>query len=98
MRSPPRGIRVADGARRAVGVEPAVPRKTTSRSTGPSLGWRSARDAQDGPAVRDLAAAVDRAQPRPAERTGCRRREIDDRERPADEACDIAVVEPRGLV
>ena len=31
-----RRISVAAGARRAVGVEPAVPRKTTSRSTGPS--------------------------------------------------------------
>ena len=32
---PPRRTSVAEGARRAVGIEPAVPRKTTSRSTPP---------------------------------------------------------------
>ena len=36
-RSPPRRTSVAEGARRAVGIEPAVPRKTTSRSMPPIL-------------------------------------------------------------
>jgi hypothetical protein len=59
---------------------------------------RSAGDAQDGPAVRDLTAAVDRVQPRPAQRAGSCRREIGNHQRAPDEAGDVAVVEPGGLV
>jgi hypothetical protein len=58
----------------------------------------SASDAQDGSAVRDLTAAGDGVQPGAAERTRRRRCEVDDRQRAADEAGDVAVVEARALL
>src|SRR6476619_4401656 len=62
---------------------------------------RSAGDAQDGTAVRDLATAVERMEPRPAECTRrCRQGHQlgDDRQCAAEEAGDIAVVEARALL
>ena len=92
-----RGGRAAGRRRRARGAQEddvQVHRAECTSAGVSARGVGSAGDAQDGAAVRDLATAGERVQPRAAQRAGRggQRHESHDRQRAADEAGDVAVV------